>query len=235
MEPSHLILMQTLQLPSVPPGTRVIIIWLCHLNVNKCHFLGICSARPQFEEAGSCTGTYDTSSFFCSEKALHIVHAAKEDGQLMCLSFLKLKSALWENNLFPFLLDTKETYFEIVLLMLFFFFYVEILLILSLQLLLMLCVHSSVQCVLYVRQWICGHMPVSEWFLCQLFVLSVWVELFSILSTLFIPSQQAANKCELVKTAGGLKSKSPVIFECAALQPTSLSQSRPDFSTKKAP
>lgn len=83
--------------------------------------MGICSARPQFEEAGSCTGTYDTSSFFCSEKALNIVHAAKEDGQLMCLSFLKLKSALWENNLFPFLLDTKETYFEIVLLMLFFF------------------------------------------------------------------------------------------------------------------
>lgn len=63
-----------------------------------------------------------TFALVCSEIALHIVRATKEDGQLMRLSFLKLKSALWENNLFPFLLNMKETYFDIVLLMLFLFF-----------------------------------------------------------------------------------------------------------------
>lgn len=88
-----------------------------------------------------------TSALVCSEIALHIVRGTKEDGQLMRLSFLKLKSALWENNLFPFLLDMKETYFDIALLLLFrFFIHAEILLILSVYLLLMLCVHSSTQC-----------------------------------------------------------------------------------------
>lgn len=56
----------------------------------------------------------------CPEIALHIVHATKEDVQFVHLSFLKLKSALCENNLFPFLLDMKETYFDIVLLISFF-------------------------------------------------------------------------------------------------------------------
>lgn len=75
--------------------------------------------------------------------ALHIDHATRA-GQLMCLSFLKLRISLLENNLLPFPLHMKETYFDIVLL---FLFHVDILLILSLYLLLMLCVHSFLHCV----------------------------------------------------------------------------------------
>lgn len=103
-----------------------------------------CSVRSEFVQLLHLI----TSALVCSEISPHIVCATKEDGQLLRLSFLKLKKAMWENNLFPFLLDMKETYFDIALLMLFLFFlYVEILLILSLYLLLMLCVHLSLQCV----------------------------------------------------------------------------------------
>lgn len=63
-----------------------------------------------------------TSALVCTEIALHICHATKDDGLLTCLSLLKLNTALQENNLFPFLLDMKESYFDILLLMLFLLF-----------------------------------------------------------------------------------------------------------------
>lgn len=77
-----------------------------------------------------------TFALICSEIIRHIVWTTKED---MHLSFLKLKSALWENNLFLFLLDMKESYFwYCVVDVISFFFNVEILLILFLYLLLIL-------------------------------------------------------------------------------------------------
>lgn len=80
----------------------------------------------------------------------------KNTGSSCTFHFLKLKSALWENNLFPFLLDMKEIYFDIVLLMLFLCFYMDILLILSLYLLLRIGVHLTVQCVCAtVSQCVC--------------------------------------------------------------------------------
>ena len=118
-------------------------------------------------------------------KQLYTLSVATEgDSQCVHLSFLKLKSTLWENNLFLFLLDMKETYFEIVLLMLFLFFHVEILLILSLYLLLMICAQCVCVC---VCQRVCVFTDLRAyaciWVVwCQLFVLFVPAEL--ILSSL---------------------------------------------------
>lgn len=60
-------------------------------------------------------------SLVCSEIALHVVHVTKEDGQLMRLSFLNLKTELWVKLLIPFCHDMKETYFWYFVVMLFLF------------------------------------------------------------------------------------------------------------------
>lgn len=117
------------------------------------------------------------SYYFCTcllwNSSAYIVCATKEDGQLMRLSFLKLESVLWENNLFPFRLDKKDTYFDIVLLTYFIFFFLRgdpfdlpffdslISLYTCFWCFVCICPCSAYVCVCL---WIRGHPPVFEWF-----------------------------------------------------------------------
>ncbi len=162
-----------------------------------------------------------TSSLVCSEIALHIVWAKKEDGQLMHLSFLKLKSALWKNKLFLYLLDMKETHSDIVLLMLFDLVFTP-----AFDALCALCV-----CVC-VYLWICGHMPVSEWFdvscLFCLYGLS-----FHHPFNPFHPFPACHRQMWTCIDCRHSNIKIfSAIFERTALWRTSMSQSHPDFLTK---